>query len=295
MTSAMPNVMQNMPRRSAALAVAAVTALLFSVLPAAAETASQWAEGFNNKARLLAGTAKLRDEAARPYAGLEIQMPKGWKTYWRAPGDAGGIPPELDFSGSENLAKATVLFPAPKKLIDRTGTTYGYKDQVTFPIRIEPSDAASPVVLKVKASYGVCEELCVPAEVELEVTIAPGIEASDALAEALAHVPATKPVQGTDPIVDKTERLTASGKPVLRITASDKDASQLEAFVDSPDGIFLPVPKKLSADGGKAVFDLDLSDGVDMKDLQDKTIAITLTSATSQSETTIRLPAEAAH
>lgn len=284
-----------MPDRSATFFAIAVFALMSSVLPAAAETASEWAEGFNNKARLLAGTAKRRDEAARPYAGLEIEMPKGWKTYWRAPGDAGGIPPELDFTGSENLAKATVLFPAPKKLVDRTGTTYGYKDHVTFPIRIEPTDAASPVVLKVKASYGVCEELCVPAEVELEVTVEPGMAASGALAEALAHVPVAKPVPGTDPIVEKTERLTQAGKPVLRITASDKDASRLEAFVDSPDGIFLPVPKKVSADAGKAIFDLDLSDGADMKELKDKAIAITLTGATSQSETTIRLPAEAAH
>ena len=34
-----------------------------------------------------------------------VKLRPGWKTYWRYPGDS-GVPPQFDFSGSENLKKA---------------------------------------------------------------------------------------------------------------------------------------------------------------------------------------------
>lgn len=286
MTAAMRNVFEK-SGNSFALAVL-VSAL--AVLPASAEPASPWIEGFKHKTRLLSGSAAARGEAAKPFAAVEIEMPEGWKTYWRAPGDAGGIPPEFDFTGSDNLARATVLYPAPKKLVDRTGATYGYKNHVIFPVAIEAADAARPVHLKLKAAYGICEDLCVPAEAELAITVEPASPVAPEIEAALAHVPATKPVPGTDPIVEKTERIDAGGKPVLRITAADLDASVVEAFVDSPEGLYLPVAKKVSGDGGKAVFDVDLTDGVDVKEIEGKPIAVTLTGAKGQSETIITLP-----
>ena len=66
-------------------------------------------------------------------AGIEIKMQPGWKTYWRYPGDS-GVPPAFDFSGSENLKTATVLYPAPHLFTDETGQSLGYKDAVIFPL-----------------------------------------------------------------------------------------------------------------------------------------------------------------
>lgn len=284
----MQNVIEKAGTRFALMLLAGFAAASAAV----AEPASPWVEGFNNKARLLAGKAAAPGEAAALYAGLEIQMPPGWKTYWRTPGDAGGIPPEFNFAGSENLAKAVPLFPAPKKLVDRTGTTYGYKERVIFPIAIAPEDSAKPVVVKLKATYGVCEELCVPAEAELSIIIEPDAESAADLTEALAHVPRKQPIRDIDPVVDKVERLDRSGKPLLRLTATaaSGDGAAIEAFFDSGDGIYLPVPKKISADGGKAVFELDLTDGVNVKDLEGKQISVTLTDASGSSETAFALP-----
>ncbi|HPG88442.1 MAG TPA: protein-disulfide reductase DsbD family protein, partial [Hyphomicrobium sp.] len=76
--------------------------------------ASPWTEGFKNKARLLAGRAERPGQGGEHmYAAIEIEMQTGWKTYWRVPGDAGGIPPEFDLSASENAKDVTVLYPAP--------------------------------------------------------------------------------------------------------------------------------------------------------------------------------------
>src|SRR5207247_8452494 len=68
-----------------------------------------------------------------PYTTLfrSIAIPGGWKTYWRSPGDAGGVPPEFDWQGSENLAAARVKYPAPHRLHDdKAGDAVGYKDGV---------------------------------------------------------------------------------------------------------------------------------------------------------------------
>jgi DsbC/DsbD-like thiol-disulfide interchange protein len=272
------------------LATLTLLAALSATLPSAAQTASDWIEGFNNKIRLLAGSAARPGGEARPYAAIEIEMPPGWKTYWRAPGEAGGIPPEFDFSGSENLARATVLYPAPKKLADKAGVTFGYKDHVIFPVAVDAQEKARPVLLKVRATYGVCKELCVPAEAELSISVTSNPAEADAIAQALAHVPTANPTPGKDPVVENTALVSQSGKPFLKVSARATDAGSIDAFVDSPDGIYLPAPKKISNTANQAIFDVDLTDGVDVKDLKGKSIIITLTTAGGQSETTIPFP-----
>src|ERR1700680_2214125 len=67
------------------------------------------------------GMARAQDSSAwdaEPHdaawlgAVIEIRLDTGWKTYWRYPGDS-GVPPTLDFAGSENVKSVTVLWPAP--------------------------------------------------------------------------------------------------------------------------------------------------------------------------------------
>ena len=45
------------------------------------------------------------------YAGLSLKLAEGWKTYWRSPGDS-GIPPQFDWSKSENIENLEVIFPS---------------------------------------------------------------------------------------------------------------------------------------------------------------------------------------
>ncbi len=167
------------PARRAALACLAALA----ALPAAAQfPASAPAE-----ARLLAGWAEAPDRRA---AGLEIALAPGWKTYWRAPGEA-GIPPALDWSGSENLAEAALLWPAPQ-VFDSFGIdTIGYAGRVVLPLRVRAQDPAAPVRLRLTMDYGVCADICVPARAELALDIAPGAaeEGRAAIAAALARLP----------------------------------------------------------------------------------------------------------
>ncbi len=124
------------------------------------------------------------------HAGLEITLQPTALTYWRQPGDA-GVPPSFSFEGSENLASARVLYPAPKRIREDEGEAFGYQDKVVFPVLITPKNIARPVALKVIADYAVCERICMPVRVKAEINLpVPEPAAQDkALGEAEAKVP----------------------------------------------------------------------------------------------------------
>lgn len=100
-------------------------------------------------------------QGATHVAGLTISLAPGWKTYWRAPGDA-GIPPQFNWSGSENIRAVHVQFPVPE-IMDQNGMrSIGYHDGVTFPLWIETEDPGAPIRLRGEIDLGVCEDICIP-------------------------------------------------------------------------------------------------------------------------------------
>lgn len=129
-----------------------------------------------------------RDADGTHIAGLTILLSPGWKTYWRAPGDA-GIPPSFNWSGSTNLSSASVHFPVPE-VFDQDGIrTIGYHDRVTFPLQLTPSQAGQAIRLRAEVEIGVCDEICVPITLRLKADLEPGGQASDALLQILHDGP----------------------------------------------------------------------------------------------------------
>ena len=122
-------------------------------------------------------------------AGLRLTLDPGWKTYWRAPGDA-GIPPEFDWSGSRNLGGVQIAWPVPE-VFDQNGMrSIVYSDEVVLPLRVTPARAGEAVTLSAEISLGVCEDICVPAEIAVEGTLpASGGAPDPAIAAALAARP----------------------------------------------------------------------------------------------------------
>ncbi|TDL81585.1 hypothetical protein E2L08_05565 [Palleronia sediminis] len=136
--------------------------------------------------RLLPG---WRMENGNHMAALEIRLDQGWKTYWRAPGEA-GIPPRLDWRGSDNLAAAQIHWPAPMAFRQSGFTTIGYEDAVILPIEIAPTRAGAPIEVDLSMEFGICEEICVPVTVELDGSLPPETVRADArIRAALARRP----------------------------------------------------------------------------------------------------------
>jgi DsbC/DsbD-like thiol-disulfide interchange protein len=159
-----------------------------AIAPAWAGDASDWDEGLQSAVRLIAARARGTGKELVYRSGVEIKLNPGWKTYWRYPGDS-GVPPAFDFSKSENVKSATVLFPAPMRFDDGAGGhSIGYKKGVLLPVRVVPKDAAKPAVLRMKIDYAVCEKLCLPADAYLELKLTGkdgGNDAAVGAAEAL--------------------------------------------------------------------------------------------------------------
>ncbi|MEM6304629.1 MAG: protein-disulfide reductase DsbD domain-containing protein [Pseudomonadota bacterium] len=121
--------------------------------------------------------------------GLHIKLAPGWKTYWRAPGDA-GIPPRFDWSRSRNLRGVAISWPTPGVYPQNGMRTIGYKDEVVIPVTIAPRNPGKPVRLRVGLDIGVCEDICVPYQMEVSAVLdSTDTKPTPAIAAALADRP----------------------------------------------------------------------------------------------------------
>jgi DsbC/DsbD-like thiol-disulfide interchange protein len=205
---------------------------------------SPWVKSHNASARLIAGAAPAA-AGRRVLAGLEIRLADGWKTYWRHPGDDGGLPPTFDWTSSRNLKGARVLFPVPERIKSLNGTTLGYGKAVILPIEVEPADPAEPVSLKLALEYGICREICVPAEAQFELIIPATLAAMPPdLAASLALVPRLVEGAAVAAVVKSAKAVLAGPAPALTFDiAATSGATDL--FVEAPGGIWLPVPSRV--------------------------------------------------
>lgn len=267
--------------------------------PVAAEpAASPWVTVQASKVRLVAG-----GHGADVIAGVEIALGDGWKTYWRSPGDAGGVPPFFDWTGSENVKDTKVLFPAPKRLTDKAGDSAGYKGSVVFPVRIRLADGDKPATIKLKIEYGICREICVPAEAELRLDVDPsGLEpVPREVGDALSRVPfamevveagAANPSSGLPAgprLLSRSIALDGAAPKIAFTARFPAGAGHEDAFAEASDGVYLPMPKRVSQGAGTDIgFEVDLA-GLDLGELRGKTVTLTLVSDAGASEARFKI------
>lgn len=252
---------------------------------AASKGQSSWSQQIKSKVRLVSGTLD-RDGASVVYAGVQLRMESGWKTYWRNPGDS-GVPPIFDWSGSTNLKSAEVFYPMPHRFADANGTAIGYDDEVVFPVRITPERAGEPVTLSLSFEYGLCKDLCIPNAVELHAVLPSGLGKGDArlIEGANTRVPKLAGAQ-TLPRLAKVTATLRSSTPELHVEASfPEDATGTDLFVASP-GVLIPVPKALDPPhDGKQRFVIAFATSEEAAAIKGKPLTFTLVSNEGASDT----------
>ncbi len=178
-------------------------------------------------------------------AALHIRLDRGWKTYWRVPGEA-GIPPQIKVEG-DNVASFTIDYPLPSRIVDDSGEALGYHDEIAFVLHITPKDQTNPIEANVSAFFGVCETVCRPVKFSSHVKLGQGAPASHAadIAKWQALVP--KPDQFV------SDAMAEDGYLLLTLTKPVDDI-----FVDGPEQYYFRKPEfngtiaKLKIDGLKA-------------------------------------------
>ena len=144
-----------MKSRFLALGVIMVCIVL-GTYPAAASQ-SDWVKADYMKARLIAADA----QGGAVDLAVQVQIDAGWHSYWRNPGDA-GAPPRFDWAASENVADVAVSWQAPKRYDEFGFQTFGYSNDVYFPLVVTPKETSKPVTLNVTVQTMVCSDICIP-------------------------------------------------------------------------------------------------------------------------------------
>jgi len=238
-----------------------------------AQDASDWDAQNHTAARLIAGSQVAGSDIKIVRAGVEIKLDPGWKTYWRDPGDS-GVPPKLDFSGSDNVKSVTVLWPAPERFPDGAGgNSIGYLDHVILPLRITPQDAKKQSSLKLKLGYDICGNMCVPVESDLKLAVNGDGAEEMAIEKAEIRVPRrvalgegsdTKGVKGSGGkglAILSVHREPGDGHDRVIVEVSAPAGTPVDLFAEGPTPDWsLPLPELKGDDNGPTrqfTFDLD--------------------------------------
>jgi DsbC/DsbD-like thiol-disulfide interchange protein len=244
--------------------------LLLTTAPAFAGT-SPWQElAPGVRARLI--TADMAAPDRTTLAGIDIDMPQGYKTYWRIPGET-GIPTLLDYSGSTGLSAAHVLWPYPS--IDESG---GVLDYVYFGPTILPAtlhvDSDQPNV-KLVVTLGICSDICVPVEAQFELPVlldTPDHEQNARLRQALKRAP--RPWAASDgpaPVGDVTLDAGGNALRVVLTGPAVKPASLIASTAGNMPALF-GTPQKSPEPG---IILLPLLGTTGIKGLEGKPVQLT--------------------
>ncbi|XBQ14909.1 MAG: protein-disulfide reductase DsbD domain-containing protein [Oceanicaulis sp.] len=109
------------------------------------------------------------------HIALHQDITEGWHTYWRNPGDS-GEPTRLELDLPEGWTTGEMIWPAPKPYPLGPLTNYGYSNEVTLPVPVTvPADApAGRIEIPAHATWLVCEDVCIPEEADLTLTLQVG-------------------------------------------------------------------------------------------------------------------------
>lgn len=121
-------------------------------------------------------------------SGVRLRLAPGWKTYWRAPGEA-GIPPLFSWAGSENLASAGFHWPVPDVFETSGLRSIGYHDEVVIPMELTPTDRAREIRLAGRVDLGVCEDICVSVSLDFAADLPVSERRDPAIVAALVDQP----------------------------------------------------------------------------------------------------------
>ncbi|ODA67241.1 hypothetical protein A7A08_01988 [Methyloligella halotolerans] len=261
------------------LAALVLGAGLSTVAGSVQAASSPWVEAADSKVRLITGGELPGGKGS--WAGVEVRMAPGWKTYWKSPGDT-GVPPYFDWSGSENLKSAEILYPAPKILPDAGGQAYGYKDEVVFPVKVTPERPDEPVKLKLSMDFGLCKDICIPnhADLSLRIPVEPKPSAADSLLidRYLAWVP--KPVKKGDlPDIANIEKRFDKLEPELVIDIRYPDgAERTDLFLDAGEDYIPPAMAEGEGKDGTKRYVVTFRDKDEVNDLKGEVLTFTMVS-----------------
>src|SRR5262249_33826643 len=151
-----------------------------------------------------------------------------------------GLPVTVDWSGSTNLANAVMAWPVPHRFSLNNLDTFGYEDEVVFPVAVHPAKPGDPVALRAKVNYLTCSDICIPYEARLSLDLPAGAatptEQGQLIDRFQARVPGDGARQGLT--LEHVGLAGDAATPVLEVLARSSLApfDKPDVFVEAPTG-----------------------------------------------------------
>ena len=143
----------------------------------------------------IVGNTNIISEPGAVQLGYRFVFTPGWHTYWINPGDSGG-PPIFEFNSPSNWDIKENIWPGPQKIIYPPLMTFGYVDEVIFPFILNLKNLNDQTT-EITTKFLVCDDICVPEEATLQLSLKNGIlnidERPEELNKWLNRVPIRAP------------------------------------------------------------------------------------------------------
>ena len=235
--------------------VACVTVgLAASAATPAHAAATAWVGDAHAAVRLVTGGTHV-GEGRTLEAGLEFRFSPGWHGYWRTPGDA-GLPPMIDWSGSDNVIRGDVAWPAPTRLVVQGLQNGIYTGHVILPATLVLKTPGQPATIRASVGYAACSNVCVPFQADLSLPVPAGIASpspeAPLIAAAVADVPRAPAAADFDVVGTSLDRVGAAAMLVIDLRSRGEPFSHPDLFIEG-DGFGLPGPPTVDLrEGGRA-------------------------------------------
>lgn len=109
------------------------------------------------------------------WLGLRLDPAEHWHTYWKMGGDSGEPTSVNEWSAPAGTIIGDIQWPAPQWLpfYDTDLVNFGYEAEVLLPIAVTiPADYSGETVeLSTLAYWNVCDQICIPGEQRLAITL----------------------------------------------------------------------------------------------------------------------------
>ncbi|MBY5745956.1 cytochrome C biogenesis protein [Rhizobium leguminosarum] len=255
-------IISSVPRRLLIAVVSAVAALV-PFYSAHAEM-SAWAENEGGRMRLV---ALAPDASGKIRAALQIEPKPGWITYWKEPGNS-GIPPQITITAESGASLDAIAYPVPKHFFNGAIEDIAYDAPVTLPLSLTAA-GKGPVTIDAAAFIGICKDICIPFQANLQLKLGPAIQ-SHPQEEAILHAADARLPKPPSPDFDVTahamspDRKTLSLVLVLPNEGPGEGKAAPDIIVTGPSGYAFT--KQIGGKRDGAAFKVDISIGKLPKD-----------------------------
>ena len=188
------------------------------------------------QASLLAATTAVHpgDEIL---IGVQQRIIPHWHTYWKNPGDS-GLPTKIQYQLPTGTTVGEIQWPTPSKIVLGTIVNFGYSNHVTLISSLHvaaDAEIGADLPIKAKVKWLVCEESCIPQQVELALRLP--IVAKDVTVGAGAGSALLKQAQAELPVAApwSAELLADGGDLLLRLSGDELPAVQNQSVVFFPE------------------------------------------------------------